>query len=261
VQFHCGDIDVAWYEVGAGPPLILIHGLGDDHRAWRRCLPGLVLSHRVILYDLRGHGATSLGTPAGTLGQLGSDLANLIESLELESAVVVGFSLGGTVAIRFAIDHPDKLGGLVLVATSSRVGRAAVHWYADRSAMVDVGDPELRATIDRDTEEVYRHSPEELPGGLKIRRESTSDPRGFGNACRALASLAPLDPELPRITAPTLIIASDLDELCPPRAAEIVAAGIPNSRLHLINGAGHPIPVERPAELARLVLDFTATSQ
>jgi pimeloyl-ACP methyl ester carboxylesterase len=222
-----------------------------------------MLSHRVILYDLRGHGDTSLGSPAGTLGQLAADLARLLDVVGLTRATVVGFSLGGAIAMRFAIDHPDKLTALVLVATSSRVGKAAAEWYAQRIAMVDAGDPGLRATIERDTEEIFGHSPEEVAGALKIRRESTSDPRGYGNACRALAALGsqPLDPDLPGIKSPTLIVASDLDPLCPPRAAEIAAAAIPGSRLHVIKGAGHPIPVERPGELARLILDFTAASQ
>jgi 3-oxoadipate enol-lactonase len=263
VRSTCGDIETAWYEAGSGPPLILVHGLGDDHRAWRRCLPDLMLSRRVILYDLRGHGSTTLGAPAGTLHQLAEDLAGLIDALELERAAVAGFSLGGTIAMRMAVDHPDRVGALVLVATSSRVGKAAAEWYAQRSAMVSASDPELKGTIDRDTEDVYRNSPEELAAGLKIRRESTSDPRGYGNACRALAALGnqPLDPNLPRIRSATLIVTSDLDQLCPPRAAEIVASGIPGSRLHMVEGAGHPIPVERPGELARLILDFTAASQ
>ncbi len=241
--------------------MVLVHGLGDDHRAWRRTLPDLVLSRRVILYDLRGHGATSLGTPAGTLAQLGEDLAGLLDALDLERALIVGFSLGGTIAMRIALDHPDRVTGLVLVATSSRVGRAAADWYAQRATMVETADPTLRATIQRDTEDVFRNSPAELEGGLTIRLQSTSDPRGFGNACRAMAALnaQPLDPELPRITAPTLIVASDLDQHCPPRASEIIAAGIPGSRLELINGAGHPIPVERPAEVARLILQFAAS--
>ncbi len=263
MRSQCEDIETAWYEVGSGRPLILVHGLGDDHRAWRRCVGDLMLSHRVILYDLRGHGGTSLGSPAGTLAQLAADLASLIDALKLERAVVAGFSLGGTIAMRLAIDRPDKVAGLVLVATSSRVGKAAAGWYAERLAMVAEGDPELKATIDRDTEDVYRHSPEDAAAGLKIRREATSDPRGYGNACCALAALGtqPLDPELTRIKSPTLIVTSDLDQLCPPRAAEIVAAGIQGSRLHLIKGAGHPIPVERPTELAQLILDFTATPQ
>lgn len=263
MRSQCGDIETAWYEVGSGRPLILVHGLGDDHRAWRRCVGDLMLSHRVILYDLRGHGGTSLGSPAGTLEQLAADLASLTDALKLERAVVAGFSLGGTIAMRLAIDRPDKVAGLVLVATSSRVGKAAAGWYAERFAMVAAGDPELKATIDRDTEDVYRHAPEDAAAGLKIRREATSDPRGYGNACCALAALGtqPLDPELTRIKSPTLIVTSDLDQLCPPRAAEIVAAGIQGSHLHLIKGAGHPIPVERPTELAHLILDFTATPQ
>lgn len=256
MRARCGDIDVAWYEVGRGKPLVLIHGLGDDHRAWRRTLPDLMLARRVILYDLRGHGGTSAGEPDGTLKQLGADLAALLEVLAIERPLVAGFSLGGTIAMRLALDRPELVGGLALVATSSRVGRAAAEWYAERAAMVDRNDPGLRERLERDTQDVYRESPGEVADGWRIRSESTHDPRGYANACRAMAALnqAPLDPELSRIQTQTLIVASDLDQHCPPRAAEIIAAGIPGSRLVILKGAGHPIPVERPQELARLIL-------
>jgi pimeloyl-ACP methyl ester carboxylesterase len=68
----------------------------------------------------------------------------------------------------------------------------------------------------------------------------------------------PLDPELGRIAAPSLIVASELDRHCPPKAAEIIATGIQGSRLEVFSGAGHPIPVERPRELARSMLSFLA---
>jgi len=219
-----------------------------------------MLRHRVVLYDLRGHGETSLGTPDGTLGQLGRDLVALLDALDVQRADVAGFSLGGTIAMRAAIDRPDRVRGLVLVATSSRVGRAAAEWYRQRVEMVERGAPRLRETLDRDTADVYAESPAELEEGLLIRRQSTADPRGYANACAAMAALnaAPLDPELERITAPTLIVASDKDKHCPPRAAEIIAAGIKGSRLELVEGAGHPIPVEKPRELAISINSFLA---
>src|SRR5689334_11849835 len=105
----CNDIEVAWFEVGRGEPLVLIHGLADDHRAWRRSLPDLALLHRVILYDLRGHGQTSPGEPDGTLRQLGDDLVALMDAIGLDRANVAGFSLGGTIAMRVAVDHPDRI--------------------------------------------------------------------------------------------------------------------------------------------------------
>ena len=66
----------------------------------------------------------------------------------------------------------------------------------------------------------------------------------------------PLDPELGQVKAPTLIVASDLDRHCPPKAAEIIAAGIPGSRLEVLTGSGHAIPVERPRELAAVMNRF-----
>ena len=251
---------MAWFEAGRGDPLVLVHGLADDHRAWRRSLPDLMLRHRVVLYDLRGHGQTTAGNPDGSLRQLGEDLVHLLDALDIERAHVAGFSLGGTIAMRAAIDHPDRVDRLVLVATSSRVGRSAASWYRERTAMVRNEDSWLRETLDRDTAEVYAQAPNELEEGLLIRRQSTEDPRGYGNACAAMAALfeAPLDPELGRIKSPTLIVAANLDQHCPPKAAEIIHAGIPGSRIELIGGAGHAIPVERPKELSAAINRFLA---
>src|SRR5258706_4105138 len=228
MRASCNDIDVAWFEVGRGAPLVLIHGLADDHRAWRRPLPDLVLGHRVLMYDLRGHGETSLGRPDGTLMQLAADLASLMRSIVAGHADVAGFSLGGTIAMRMAIDHPEMVKRLVLVATSSRVGRPAADWYRRRVEMGEQGDPELRPTLDRDTADVYAEAPSELDAGLYIRRQSTADPRGYGNACAAMAApnAAPLDLELAGLSAPPPIVASELDRHCPPKAAESIAAGL-----------------------------------
>ncbi|HET9123775.1 MAG TPA: alpha/beta fold hydrolase [Solirubrobacteraceae bacterium] len=262
MRIRTGDVETAWHDVGVGPPVILIHGLADDHRAWRRVAGELMLDHRVILYDLRGHGGSSLGTPDGRLAQLGADLLALCDALSLGRCALAGFSLGGTIAMRAAIDAPERVAGLALVATSSRVGHAAQEWYLERAAMVEQHDPGLRETLDRDTADVYRARPGETAAGLHIRRASTHDPRGYGNACRAMAALRehPLDDELARITAPTAILAGDADQHCPPRAAEIIAQRIGGSRLEVLPGAGHPLPVERPDEVAEAIRRITAAA-
>lgn len=257
MRARTGDIETAWFEVGRGRPLVLIHGLADDHRLWRRALPTLVLRHRVILYDIRGMGQSTIGQADGTLRQLGEDLRNLMDAIGLEQAAVAGFSLGGTIAMRLAIDHPDRVDVLFPIATSSRVGSAAAAWYAERAGQ---DGAELRAAIDRDTVDVYQISPGELEDGLAIRRQATQDPAGYQNAARAMARLKPepLDPELVKIRARSLIVCADLDRNCPPRAGELIAAGIPDSRMEIISGSGHMIPAEKPEELSTLLAGFMA---
>jgi pimeloyl-ACP methyl ester carboxylesterase len=254
------DVDIAWFEVGRGVPVVLIHGLGDDHRAWRRVAGALMLNHRVILYDLRGHGGTSLGTPTGTLAQLGADLIALLDGLEIDRAVLAGFSLGGTIAMRAALDAPQRVSGLALIGTSSRVNAGARDWYLERVDLVTSGDPSTRAVLDRDTEDVYRNRPEEIGDGLLIRRQATADLRGYANACRAMAGLHehPLDAELAAIATPTVVVAGEQDQHCPPRAGEIIVAKIAGSRLVRLGDAGHPLPVEHPVEVVRAIESVTA---
>ena len=250
----------ARYEVGRGEPVVLVHGLADDHRAWRRVVAPLMLTRRVVLYDLRGHGASALGSADGSLAQLGADLIDVLDAAGIERGVVAGFSLGGTIAMRAAIDRPERVSALALVATSSRVNGAARSWYEERAALVERDDSELRATLEADTEDVYRNRSAEIAAGLRIRRESTADPRGFANACRAMASLneAPLDPELDAISVPTVILAGDADQHCPPRAAEIIAEHIPGSTMRVLEDTGHPLPVERPNEVADAIAELGA---
>ena len=250
----------ARYEVGRGDPVVLVHGLADDHRAWRRVVAPLMLTRRVVLYDLRGHGGSPLGDADGSLAQLGADLVEVLDDAGLDRAVVAGFSLGGTIAMRAAIDAPERVAALALVGTSSRVNRAARGWYEERAAMAERDDPELRKTLDGDTEDVYRNRPEEIEAGLRIRRESTADPRGFANACLAMASLneRPLDDELAAIGVPTVILAGDADQHCPPRASEIIAEKIPGATMQVLEDTGHPLPVERPDEVADAILGLEA---
>lgn len=252
------DIDVDWYSIGHGEPVVLIHGLGDDHRAWRHVVAPLMQARRVVLYDLRGQGRTGLGKADGTLDQLAKDLVVLLDGLGIERATLAGFSLGGTIAMQTALRSPERVTALALVATSSRVNTAAAHWYAERAALVDSSSPELRKVLDRDTEDVYRNRPDEIADGLRIRREASADPRGYANACRAMASLnrSPLDPRLAEITAPTVVLAGDTDQHCPPRAGQIIASLIPGSELRVLADTGHPLPVERPTEVSDAILSL-----
>ena len=257
---RCGDIEVAWFEAGRGSPLVLVHGLADDHRAWRHVLPPLMLHHRVILYDFRGHGQTSVGGADGTLEQLAADLDRFLDALSLDRTALAGFSLGGTVVMRFAIDHSDRIEKLIPVATSSRVGRAAFEWYVERERLAEQGFEALIPHLEEDTRQQFATAPQLAADHILIRRECVADPRGYINACRAMARLReePLDPDLGRITAPTLVVAAADDELCPPKAAEMIANAVPGSRMEVLNGSGHQLPVQRPAALASLILDFLA---
>jgi 3-oxoadipate enol-lactonase len=257
---RCGDLEVAYYEWGRGDPLVLVHGLADDHRAWRKVLPWLALDHRVVSYDIRGHGQTPIGAANGTVGQLAGDLVALLDALDLERADLCGFSLGGTIVMRAAIDHPGRVRRLLPVATSSRVGRAAAEWYRQRVSLAERGPEALRPELEADTRAQFETAPQEFEEHWRIRLQSTANPAGFANGCRAMVRLheEPLDSELGRIEAPTLVVSAELDLNCPPIAGQIIRERLARGRLELIAGSGHQVEVEKPRELSALVLGFLA---
>ena len=109
-----------WESVGEGPPLILIAGLGASLTSWGSLGRLLGRRFRTILYDQRGIGRSSAYGGDYSLSLLAGDLRELADALEFPRFHIVGASLGGMVAMRFAIDHPDRVGRLVLVSTRAR---------------------------------------------------------------------------------------------------------------------------------------------
>ena len=131
------DIDVAYRTAGRGDPVVLIHGLAEDHRTWSVVQEELN-DVQTLAYDVRGHGGTTLGNPRGTLAQLGEDLIGLLE--RVGPATCVGFSLGGTIIEWVASERPQLVENAVLIGTSSIVGRTTESFYKSRIDLFSTGD-------------------------------------------------------------------------------------------------------------------------
>ncbi len=243
-------------EAGSGSPVVLLHGLGWDSSLWFPTLTQLARQHRAIAADTRGHGDSD--KPAGpySIAQFADDWASLLDHLRVRDATLVGLSQGGMVAQALAINRPDLVARLVLVATSCRSHPdAAANMEARIAALADAG-PQAAAQVA--AESIFsaawrREHPEELARFLHWRCLAPAEP--LTAAMRAVYGYD-LSHGLPGIRVPTLVIAGTGDTLIPPVASQQIADLIPGAELHLLADAGHIIPVEAPDAFARLLQDF-----
>lgn len=247
-------IRVRYREAGAGPAVVLVHGLGEDGASWARQQEELD-GYRTYAYDLRGHGESGLGAADGSLGQLREDLVGFLREVS-GPAVCVGFSLGGTVVLSAAAAAPDLLRGVVALGTSTVVGRAAVEYYAERAGRARSGDPRRLAEAVREDTAAALYGAEVDVAAVAARRlAAVGEGLGYANAAAAMAGLRdrPLTPVLADITCPVAVIGAEQDALCPRKAADIMLGGLPQATYDEIPAAGHLMNVERPAEVtARL---------
>lgn len=250
-------IAVNYRRHGSGPAVVLLHGLAEDHRSWN-AVAGHLGGLCAYSVDLRGHGATTVGEPAGTLAQLSDDLIAFLRDVS-GPASVVGYSLGGTIALRAALDAPDLIRRLVVVATSSVVGSAAAEFFAGRIAQIEDGDWSGFAAGLRDDTAKQIVTEADLDSLVASRVAAVGDGAGYINAARAMIGVRaePLNPLLSDIAVPLDIVGADSDMFCPRRASQIIEEAVPHSRFHEVSGAGHLLSVDRPdaygALLARLL--------
>ena len=262
-SLELGDIVVNYRRRGSGQPVVLLHGLAEDHRSWDPVIAHLA-SFTTYAVDVRGHGGTAVGRPAGTLSQLGHDLVAFLGAVT-GPAAVVGYSLGGTIGLKAAVDEPALIRHLVVVATSSVVGSAAAEFFAGRIAQLEAGDRgSFEAGLRGDT--AMQVVTEADIDALTSRRvDAVGDGRGYINAARAMIGIRdePLNPLLSELDVPLDIVGADGDVFCPRRASQIIAEAVPRSRFHEIAGAGHLLSVDQPGAygelLARLLREGAAT--
>lgn len=236
-------------------PTVLIHGVGSDLTRWDGVAAALLTQGPVVRYDLRGHGTSQKPPGPYSLGDFVSDHVKLMSELRIGRANVVGFSLGGLIAQKIALDHPETVGKLVII--SAVAGRTATQRAAalERLHAVEKGGPALVADGgDRWYTDAFRT---EHPGVVRahLERFRANDPDAYAAAFRVLATTDLVD-ELHRISAPTLIMTGSLDVGSPPQMAERMHERIAGSRLVIVDGVKHAIFEEAPERVAASIGAF-----
>jgi len=248
-----GDIDINYETAGSGPPVILLHGLAEDHRSWSEIQAGLN-EWSTYAIDVRGHGATTIGKPKGSLNQLGDDLIGFIEKVT-GPAAVVGFSLSGTIVLWAAVKRPDLITHPILVATSSVIGKAGIQYYHTRIAQLESGDyGEFAAGLREDTSHQVL-ADVDVSSLLAYRLETIGRGEGFINAAQAMAGLRELSLNdfIHQIHHHVDIIGADGDQFCPRKAADIMMESLPDATYHEIAGSRHLIRVDQPDALINVL--------
>lgn len=251
-------IDI-YYEIhGSGEPLLMITGTVDI-TAWAAQIPDFSKRYKVIAFDNRGIGRT--GAPEGpySIGQMTEDTAGLMDAVGLEKARVLGFSMGGWIAIELALKYPERVKGLVLAGTS----RCCSPLVAERTrVMVDLLgalSPELffRNFALWFFGDAFFSKKENVEGFVKGALDSPypMQPHAVRELGRAITGYKGSE-RLGEIKAPTLVVAGEDDIAQPPRLSRELASSIPGSRLATIERCGHMFILEDPQAFNKSVLEF-----
>jgi pimeloyl-ACP methyl ester carboxylesterase len=238
-----------------GTPVVFLHGYTDSWRSYESVLPNLPRSIRAFALTQRGHGDADRPATGYRPQDFARDVAAFLDVHGIERAVVVGHSMGGSVAQRFAIDYPERLAGLVLVGA-----RASWHDQPDVAGLIEHVTSSLCDPVDPLFAREFQQStlarpvpPEWLDMAVA---ESLKLPAATWRAvCEQGVQQADLTGLLARIDAPTLLFCGDLDAYARD-GQQALHAGIANSRLEWYAGTGHALHWEEPVRFARDVVAF-----
>lgn len=257
------EVELYYERHGDGPPLLLINGLGASLEMWSRFWRQLAACHEVILFDNRGVGRSSIPTEPYTIEAMAEDTAGLLDALNLPEAAVYGAAMGGQVALELALRHPTRVRALLLGMTSCGGPKSVPTPPEVRKHMMNAlrPPPGMPLSVAREMWWRLLYSPEfvvahreELTREAEAVRYPTT-PMGYQRQAEASLTFDAYD-RLPRIHAPTLVMAGGRDVIVPPQNARILADRIPEAQLHVFEGVGHGFTREREAEAVNEMIDF-----
>ena len=242
---------------GTGPPLVLLHGIYGESRNWAAQLEALADEFTVVAWDAPGAGQSDDPPESFGLADYGDILAGLIRELDLGRSHVCAFSYSGGIALELCRRHPDVVASLTLVGA-----------YAGWAGSLPADKVELRvqralAQADLGGEAAAREfipelfAPEAPPDLVEeaVALASSFHPAGLRVMARASAA-ADLREVLPQVAVPTLVLHGAQDRRSPLSVSEALHAGIADSRLAVVDGAGHMVNLEATAEFNRLLREF-----
>jgi 3-oxoadipate enol-lactonase len=230
-------------------PLVLIHGFPFSSEMWKLQTQAMQDQNlRIITYDLRGHGQSDVGDGQYTIELYVDDLIALLDNLKITKTILSGFSMGGYIALRAIERNPERFNALVLCDTMSaadsseaKIRRANSIKQIKRDGVGLFAEGFLKAVF---APETFDSKPDIID---EIRRIILSNsPIGICGALLAMAGRTDTTEALSKISVQTLILVGEHDAVTPPTAAKILHEKIPNSKLHVIEHAGHMSNLENP---------------
>lgn len=241
-----------------GPVAVLVHGLGLNRRSWDWQVPVLAKNYRVVTFDLFGHGESAAPPSTPNLSLFSGQIVNLLNHLGTQRAAVAGFSLGGMIARRFAMDHAERLWALAVLHSAHARDEAAQVAIEARVAQVRAEGP--ASTVDAALQRWFTDS-------FRIANPATMDQvrnwilanhkEVYASVYQVLADgvaelIAPYSP----IRIPTLVMTGDEDYGNSAAMSQAIAAEIPGSSLVVLKGLRHMALAENPGLFNSHLIDF-----
>jgi 3-oxoadipate enol-lactonase len=247
------DITLHYERSGAGPAIVLLHGLGSSGEDWER-QSGLFPDNDVIVPDLRGHGRSS--KPAGpyTIGLLASDVVTLLDRLGVARCVIVGISLGGMVGFQIAADHPERVTRLVAVNAlpafetrrlSQKIQLAVRKVITRRLSMDRIGSVLSKRLFPDDDMGAQR--------ATMVERWARNDKASYEATFEAILGWEGVVDAMKATQVPVTVISSDLDYVGPGDKQPYVDA-MPTATMVVIENAHHGVPMERPERFNEVLI-------
>jgi 3-oxoadipate enol-lactonase len=250
-----GDATIS-YEVDGDPTdpvLLLINSIGSTRDMWARQMPAFTSTWRVIRYDARGHGASSVPPGPYTLDQLGRDALAILDDVGVAAAHVCGISLGGMTAQWLALNAASRVQSLVLANTAARIG--TIESWTDRISLVHEKGMSAVADLAMErwfTPAFHQRNPDTVRAFRAMVQNCAAE--GYLGCCAALRD-ADLQDRISSISAPTLLIASTADTATPPEGLDFIRERVTSARLVTLDSA-HLSNVECAEEFTAAVMDF-----
>jgi pimeloyl-ACP methyl ester carboxylesterase len=258
MKIKANGIEMNYELSGEGNCLVLIHGYTDNLNLWYNQGPAFSQHCRLLTYDVRGFGKTEVREATYSMGLFAEDLRALLEALDIESACVLGYSMGGRIALEFALTHPEMTAGLIL--SNSGIGEAPnPEMQERRKMMVEVlqqGDIEVIAELMTEASfspGLKERNPKAYEKYKSIKMQN--DPSEYLAVMQAIVGAIDSPVDFGRLRCPTLIIAGDRDGFMSVSVGEAMREAIPNAEMHILP-TGHAAMIEEPEAYNRIVLGF-----
>jgi pimeloyl-ACP methyl ester carboxylesterase len=244
-------------EEGSGEPVLLLHGLGGDHTVWDFQIPTLAKSYRVLAPDLRGHGQSPFPEGARySFEEFEADLLKVLDDRQVERAHFVGLSGGGLLTLRIVVDRPQRIRSMVLLGA---MGHMDNHTRAVGQSWADILRDEGPAAYSRRLA-MDLFAPDWLESHMDLaeRIAKSQESRNLRGVVQWALAMRDFDvrSRLGRVKTPTLIMQGLDDNVVDPSHARLLRQAILGSEVRLFPNTGHLIPIERPEETAKILLDW-----